>query len=341
MSDTYGLVYVQGATNLKINKIDSGGMDRSAYLGSLESIVIDYSDLGPIDYQILSRQDMGSYYAYTTAPRQHATESVDFDLPKQFITLVNNTTWTIPAFQTGIVGPVGFWDIGPTNSDGWIVSRGNSSMLPGGDGSGGVRFFQTPNVNMLLGITSSFASVGTGDIFYRFGQHDDDLGTFFPGSWQYSQSVNGTPGDKKTTVFNIQMSQSVVEQTYYLAIRNATPSSLTLDKLTLEFSGSQYPASGSYDIVVFSPDGSNWDVSDYNISLGNAFEPELSTKYMDIDYILSSYTPVNFELLVSGTADRAAVQDSNYYSSTWSNIRYKGSRVSAYQFNQPFTTRYR
>jgi hypothetical protein len=339
MSDTYGLVYVQGATNLKINKIDSGGMDRSAYLGSLESITIDYSDLGPIDYQILSRQDMGSYYAYTTAPRPHPTQSVDFDLPKQFVTLVNNTTWTIPASQTGIVGPVGFWDLGPTNADGWVVNRGNSSMLPDGNGTGNFKFFQTPNVNMLLGITASFTSVGTGNIFYQFGQHNDDLGNFFPGLWQYSQSVNGTIGDSKLTVFNIQISQSIVEQPYYLAIRNATPSPLTLQKLTLEFSGSQYPASGSYDIVVFEPDGNNWDVSDYNISLGNAFEPELSTKYMDIDYALDFPTPVNFELLVSGTADRAAVQDSNYYSRTWSDIRYKGSRVSSYGFNQPFITR--
>jgi hypothetical protein len=331
----YGLKFVKGVTNLKINKIASGGLDRSAYLRSLQSITIDYPDLGPIDYQIQSSQDAGTYYAYTVSPKIQPTESAGYDLPKQFVRLQNNTTWTIPDSDTGIIGWNGTWGPGPQNTDGWTVSRGNSSMLPEGNGSGRIQFFQTPNVNMLLGITASFTSLGSGLIYYGFGQPNDDSGQFDPGVWQYSHSVSGI-GDKKLTVFNIQISQSIVEQYYYLAIKNATGGSVTLNKIELEFSGSQYPASGSYNLVVFNPDGRNWDGSDYNVLAGDALEPEHSTKYMDIDYILTSYTPVNFELIISGTADRAAVQDSNYNSYSWSNIRYNGSRVSSYKFNQPF-----
>jgi hypothetical protein len=45
-------------------------------------------------------------------------------------------------------------------------------------------------------------------------------------------------------------------------------------------------------------------------------------------------TPVNFGLIISGTADRAYVQDSNYSSQAWSNIRYNGSKTTSYIVNQ-------
>jgi hypothetical protein len=54
---------------------------------------------------------------------------------------------------------------------------------------------------------------------------------------------------------------------------------------------------------------------------------------MDIDYSQNPLTPVNFGLIISGTADRAYVQDSNYSSRAWSGIRYNGSRTTSYNYN--------
>ena len=50
---------------------------------------------------------------------------------------------------------------------------------------------------------------------------------------------------------------------------------------------------------------------------------------MDIDYSQNPLIPVNQNLLINGSADRAPVQDSNYTSKAWSNIRYNGSRYNS------------
>jgi len=53
--------------------------------------------------------------------------------------------------------------------------------------------------------------------------------------------------------------------------------------------------------------------------------------WMDVDYSQNPLTPVNFGLIISGTADRAFVQDSNYSSKAWSNLRYNGSRTNSFR----------
>jgi len=75
---------------------------------------------------------------------------------------------------------------------------------------------------------------------------------------------------------------------------------------------------------------------DYDALINNASTPQYSAKYMDVDYSIGITTPYNFGLIISGTADRAPVQDSNYASPAWSNIRYNGSRQSSRDFNVPY-----
>jgi hypothetical protein len=79
-----------------------------------------------------------------------------------------------------------------------------------------------------------------------------------------------------------------------------------------------------------------WDYNEYNSIINNTVGDTTSTHYMKVDYGSGILTPYNFELLISGTADKAAAQDSNYYSKSWSNIRYNGSRQSSRDFNKPY-----
>jgi hypothetical protein len=83
------------------------------------------------------------------------------------------------------------------------------------------------------------------------------------------------------------------------------------------------------------PDFLNFEYNDYNALFGNAEIPQFSTNFLDVDYGTGINTPVNFGLIISGTADPAQVQDSNYSSAAWSNIRYNGSRISSRGFNTP------
>jgi hypothetical protein len=91
------------------------------------------------------------------------------------------------------------------------------------------------------------------------------------------------------------------------------------------------PFNGSSSLTLFNPDAINFDYNDYNPLLGNAETPQYSTVWMDVDYSQNPLTPVNFGLIISGTADRAFVQDSNYSSKAWSNLRYNGSRTNSYR----------
>ena len=94
-------------------------------------------------------------------------------------------------------------------------------------------------------------------------------------------------------------------------------------------------SNGAFSLMTFSPIGLNFDYSGDNPIINNSAADVTSAHYMKVDLSTGITTPSNFELLISGTADRAAVQDSNYYSKSWSNIRYNGSRQSSIDFNVP------
>jgi len=97
-------------------------------------------------------------------------------------------------------------------------------------------------------------------------------------------------------------------------------------------------AGGLQQFALLSPATANFVSSDYDVTYGSADFPQYSRKLMDVSYGWEGgiNTPLNFGLIISGTADRAAVQDSNYTSKAWSNIRYNGSRISSRNFNIPF-----
>ena len=65
----------------------------------------------------------------------------------------------------------------------------------------------------------------------------------------------------------------------------------------------------------------------------NVESPRTSIIYQDVDYSSNLTTPSNFDLLQNNSALRAPVQDSNYAQRSWSNSRYKGTRVSSLDFN--------
>jgi len=57
---------------------------------------------------------------------------------------------------------------------------------------------------------------------------------------------------------------------------------------------------------------------------------------MKVDLDEGITVPSNFDALIDGVAERASVQDSNYSSLAWSNLRYNGSRASSKNFNISF-----
>ena len=79
----------------------------------------------------------------------------------------------------------------------------------------------------------------------------------------------------------------------------------------------------------------NFANSDCNAVIGNATDIREGTLYQDIDYSSNATTPVNFDQLISGSATRAIVPDSNYSTKRITTPRYDGSRSTSNDFNLP------
>jgi hypothetical protein len=68
--------------------------------------------------------------------------------------------------------------------------------------------------------------------------------------------------------------------------------------------------------------------------LNNVSESRKSTFYEDVDYGGDAYTPTNYPLIVSGSAYKAQIQDSNYSSgSAWTVARYSGTKLTSATYN--------
>ena len=83
----------------------------------------------------------------------------------------------------------------------------------------------------------------------------------------------------------------------------------------------------------FLNDVPNYYNSDYNPLINNVLVDRLSSIYQDVDYSTGIYTPTNFDLLISGSALKAAVQDSNYTSKRVILPRYEGSKSTSQNLN--------
>ena len=75
------------------------------------------------------------------------------------------------------------------------------------------------------------------------------------------------------------------------------------------------------------------EIRERNPITNNVNSSRLSTIYEDIDYSSNTVYPTNFNLLASGSAQKAPIQDSNYTKKSWINGRYNGSRISSLGFN--------
>jgi hypothetical protein len=93
-----------------------------------------------------------------------------------------------------------------------------------------------------------------------------------------------------------------------------------------------YPSSSVY-LIPFLNDISNYYNSDYNPLINNVFVDRLSSIYQDVDYSTGIATPTNFGLLISGSALKAAVQDSNYTSKRVTLPRYEGVKSTSQHLN--------
>jgi hypothetical protein len=76
-----------------------------------------------------------------------------------------------------------------------------------------------------------------------------------------------------------------------------------------------------------------FEYGDYNAIIDNVEDAEMSQYFLDIDYSQNPVIPVNQIALIDNNAVFAPVQDSNYNSYAWSNIRYNGVKYNSIKIN--------
>ena len=324
MPTGYGTIYNDGVKYLKINKFDANGTDKSDYLAQMTSIRINHGDIGVKQYNIATTQVQNDYFIFGLTYPQPTTSSIGDINDYTFAASSSFAGYNVSQSYASSVSMTNY-----TNTSG--NSLGFFNPTTGLYTSG-----QTPNASLNAAISYQVNNPNASTKKFRLyiGSYDDitrpidfteitiTSGSSLTGTATFT-GVNSYVVENQILFFGIYESSSPL----------ATP--LVLTSFTARFT-SQAPSTfnGSSSLIIFDPDSINFDYNDYNPLLGNAETPQYSTIWMDVDYSQNPLTPINFSLIISGTADRAFVQDSNYSSKAWSNLRYNGSRTTSYRINQ-------
>jgi hypothetical protein len=314
---TYGEIFGQGIKYIKVNRFDSGGLDRSDYLGQLTNLTITYDDLGPIEYTINTTQEQNDYFIYGIQTKFQSTSSVNYR--------VLDYSWFIESSSAFSLSTVSF---PPTN----VTLLGGNSLGYFNTTSGYWDLDDTPNqlIQIQISGNATWNVPAGGPLVQVFNNNTNEI-------IQQETLTGIITGPQTNYPFNITLTLS---SSYYSPIENDSISfrfrrpgagTYTINKLWISasiLSASVNPATSS--LVIFDPEFIDFEYNDYNALFGNAETPQFSFQLMDVDYTTDFAAPVNFDLIISGTADRAQVQDSNYSSYAWSGLRYWGSRYNSF-----------
>lgn len=157
---------------------------------------------------------------------------------------------------------------------------------------------------------------------------------FVYGGFRHSEDLN-----KGSLIFGISSSvsgslNSIYDQTFYEL-------KLDIQPITASYGNFADPLNIVYNI----PEGSPCDIiiepyfsvkfqnSDCDVLAGNVSENRKSNVLMDVDYSYNTQIPINQDSILSGSATKASVQDSNYTLARHINSRYNGSRTSVKDLN--------
>ena len=299
-----------GVKYLKINRLDANGKNRSSEILNTDSIRINYSDIGPVQYDILSIQQQYNYYLLGIIP-QPVTSSTNQIFDYDFLV---TGSFNISAVGTTILKGNASWSVVTDDGGNFLANEGIYTFQP------------TPNRPLRVTVTGSITSIGSTDYFYLYYNNTQITESLL----NSSQTVTIPRFSFITTGSGLLTSS--LPGNDYLSLLNVGGGTTFQLKVTWSVDNIDTPTTNPSSLLSFSPDNTNFYSSDDNAVINNAVVPQYSTIYQDIDYS-TGLIPTNFSLLASGNADYAPVQDSNYTATGWANSRYKGSRASSPDFN--------
>ena len=299
---------------LKIAKVDCDGVDNTSILENINKIFI----FSPFDntytpYFLELQNEQQNYYFYQLT--QFALFQID-NHPNQTLnySISASTTHSFGLNPGGQLLPATEYDTVTGNTINYFDAFG-----------GDYTFENTPNTPLY--ISASFLFSGTGALTASISRLivENGLSNFQP----ITSSAISSPG-------SIQMSTTYYAlkgDSLYLTAKGASSATFRTGSLFVTQSR-PISTSSCYPIIVepYITDA-NFYNSDFNPLINNIDSYELSNIFQDIDYTSNILTPSNFNLIISGSALKAPVQDSNYSSKAYTNIRYNGSKTTSKLLN--------
>jgi hypothetical protein len=326
---------------IKISKKDKNGVDKTISLQSLSEITIPYST-GNVRYDILNIIEKPTYFLYeVNNPNLEWADraEVEYILTGSIEGSYNdpapnpsNPSKQSPSLLTPITDPFNFVipiTIGEETGNGYSLNT-----YPQKDiyiyATGSVHFEVesgtigaiTPRVRLLKINKDNTTTTLDEDVLSPSILPTD---TTLTRSFEVSYNIpsGSTPGEiyyigliRQGAATNIVLSSSFSD-TSFLYITSSVSSGLALETIPEPF---------------FSEDFNR--ALDCQPLLNNAVNNRLSSFHQDIDYSSGMLTPTNFELLISGSALKASIQDSNYTLKRHTNPRYDGSRTTSQKLNE-------
>jgi hypothetical protein len=288
---------------VKIHKLDNNNNDNTTPLGQITNLVIKYTSNIWDNISIVNISEYPTYYLYQTLP-SNPTDNYILDY---------NFSGSITTNQILNAG------------SGQILKYTSSIDIQNiyNQTTGQFTYNNTPNIPILFTASfSAFTPSGTAQ-----------LNLDFTGTTITSTNITATT---TPTIFTYTGSIYPLQSTPIdLFLYNIVGSSVTMNNFQIVFTQSIAPNAAENDPVIFEPyvTTPNYYNSDDNPLINNIFVDRLSDFYQDVDYSTGITTPTNFDLLISGSALKAAVQDSNYSSKRVINPRYDGSKSTSQHLN--------
>jgi hypothetical protein len=307
-----GIVQVIGPSFIKIHKFDNNGINNTFPLSQITQLLIQYSTLSNYSIMsILTINEYPSYYLYEVNNLGTAAANLDNYILDYSVSASNAGLFTIPPSSSN---PQTLVVYGSTtgNTTGYFNSTTGIYSLE-----------NTPNVTLY--ITGSMLASGTGGgkfdlVLNRQGTLTSIVRKDFTAgvTSTITASLYGLDGDE-----------------FYLSTFRTSSGTSTLVSGSFLITQSISPSAKEFDPIIIEPyiTEPNYYNSDYNPLINNVLVDRLSSIYQDVDYSTGMVTPTNFDLLISGSALKAAVQDSNYTSKRVILPRYEGSKSTSQHLN--------
>ena len=323
----------KGVKYLKINRLDADGEDYGSRIQNADNIRINFNDAGPVQYNILTVQQQSDYYLLGVI-NQPITSSnpgrFGFSLyASRSYNLASPSTapnWTLGTFYTDYF--FGMGSIGTATGDATdFYNSGNATSR-----SSSYEFRRTANEKIFLDFTCSInnPTLNPSDLEVKLIIDNNLNQTIFTTNLF---TITCSPTTTTTEGIIYEIPEQYRAQGYKMSIFGESDAIAPLTASFAKFNILASPISiPSSSLLNISPDITNFANSDDNAIFNNVDIPQYSSIYQDIDYS-TGLIPTNFNLLISGNASYAFVQDSNYTATGWINSRYNGSRASSIDFN--------